>query len=468
MSIRLLLVVATLVLAPALADAQVLTGLRLVDPATREVVEASLRVDDGRIAAIGSADGAEFDPALPRVDLAGAWALPAFFDASIIGQTQVSPGHRDRLDPADTARLLRAAGIGAALDLDAAAGPAAPGRGARRLRAGPVLTAVDGVGSEIPGARTLADAAAARSVAGELLRSSSPPDRLSVIFDRSRNRRGLVPEALEAILQEAGGAAVAVYVGSWRDAEDALRAGARWLVQIPPGPVPDAVLELVRLNAPVWTPSVAVGADFMALMDDVSLRGSPALARSLPDAMRADYGEVRVPKGRLEEARLQNADRLASLAALDAAGAVLVAGSQSGGLGTAHGWSLLRELQWWWRAGLDPWTILAGATLNGPELLGRTAGFVVGAPASFTVYASSPLDSAQVLLEPSTVFVEGVAVDPGPLAAAVMHSIAEDVPHSPLPGDNAWSMVLIAIAAFSVLLFLRHLVRRAAARADAP
>jgi hypothetical protein len=270
---------------------------------------------------------------------------------------------------------------------------------------------------------------------------------------------------LEAILEEAGAIPVAVYVGTWRDVYEALEAGSRWLVQIPPGPAPEPVQELVRRTRPAWTPTVAVGTDFMALMAEEDLRNSNALARALPPPMRADYGEVRVPQGRLSEARLQNEDRLKALVALADAGAVLVAGSQSGGLGTAHGWTLLRELQWWRRAGISGWDVLAGATVHGASLLGVQSGFEVGAPANFTLYSNSPLQDAAVLFDPTTVFAGGEPMNPAVLADLVRHDLTEDVPEDPLPGGNRWSLLIIAVVGFTVLLGLRHLVKRAAANA---
>ena len=468
-----LLLITSMALAQT-ASERVVTDIRLVDPVAQEVRAVSLHLADGRIAAIGAPDGDEFPAELPRWRGEGRFALAGLFDGSVYGQTQVSPGHRDRLLPEDTARLLLAAGITTYIDLDASAeaGVRRDGsrvrEGARALRGGPVLTALDGVGSEIPGAVQLRDAEHARQFLIELLGESGGrrPDRLSVIFDRGRNRRGLVVPILEVILEEAGDLPVAVYVGTWRDAHEALDAGARWLVQIPPGPAPEPILQQVASIRPWWTPVVSVGMDFMALMADEELRIDEAFVRALPPEMRADYGQVRVPQGRLTEARLQNEDRLVALAALDSHGVRWVAGSQSGGLGTAHGWSLLREFEWWRRAGLTPWTVLLGATLNGAELMRIEAGLLEpGAQADFVLYAASPVEDAGELARPQVIFMAGELLNPASLAAAVRHSVTEEIPPDPLPGGNLWSLLIIAVAGFAVLLFLRRLVRRAAANA---
>lgn len=258
---------------------------------------------------------------------------------------------------------------------------------------------------------------------------------------------------------------VGVYVGTWRDVNDALEAGADWLVQIPPGPPPGPVLELIREKRPAWTPTVAVGMDFMALMAESTLRDSAALARALPVEMRTDYGEVRVPQSRLSETRLQNTDRLAALVALHRAGATLVAGSQSGGLGTAHGFTFARELEAWARAGVEVWDVLAGATVHGAQRLGIEAGFREGSRADFSLFAGSPLEDLGRLADPDFVFVGGRREVPRSLASRVNHSLAEDIPRNPLPGGNRWSLLIIAVVGFAVLLGLRQLIRRAAAKA---
>ena len=143
----------------------------------------------------------------------------------------------------------------------------------------------------------------------------------------------------------------------------------------------------------------------------------------------------------------------------------MIAGSQSGGLGTAHGWTLLRELEWWRRAGIGTWDILAGATVHGAARLGVPVGFATDVPANFTLYAGSPVEDPGELFRPEVVFVAGEPTEPDALASAVRHVLTEDVPENPLPGDNNWSLLIIAVVGFTVLLGLRRLVKRAAANA---
>lgn len=431
----------------------VVTDLRLLDPVNQTVRAASLHLLDGKIVAVGTADGSEWDAALPRWAGSGRFATRGFVDVSTVSSVQVSPGHRDALTAESARMLFLAAGVHRIMDLQA-------GRAtAFAAAAGPALVAPGGVGAELPGAIGLANPQAARAAVGDLIKEN--PARISVFMDRGRNRRGLDAATLAAVLEAAGTVPVAVYVGTWRDVHDALAAGARWIVQIPTGPVPPPVLEQVQSLRPMWTPALAVGTDFMALMSVDSLRTAPALVRALPEAMRADYGQVRVQQARLSAARVEQDDRLRTLVALHAAGATLTAGSQSGGLGTAHGWSLLRELQWWSRAGIDGWTILAAATQEGAG----AEGFVAGAVADFNLYAASPVDRASGYFEPEVVFVAGEPRFPDGLAARASHRLTEDIPANPLPGGNRWSLLLISVGGFGLLLFLRRLVKRAATRA---
>jgi cytosine/adenosine deaminase-related metal-dependent hydrolase len=122
-------------------------------------------------------------------------------------------------------------------------------------------------------------------------------------------------------------------------------------------------------------------------------------------------------------------------------------------------------LDWWFRAGLEPWDILASATIRGAELLGLPAGWVVGAKSDFTLYESSPATNPGVLGSPQLVFSGGVAETPDAIVAGVRHALTEEVPENPLPGGYRWSLLILAVLGFAVLLGLRHLVQRAAANA---
>jgi hypothetical protein len=438
------------------AEELLVTDVVVVDPNRRELRPAEIHVVDDRFAGIFAPGESSLPADVPRWSGEGRFALPSMLDASTFSSTQVSPGHRDTLGPDDARAIFFSFGVHRFVDLAGGIGS---------LQGGPVLTSVNGVGADIPGAVQLADVEEARLTVRELVAGQNPPHRLSVIFDRGRQRRGLAVPMLEAILAEAGSVPVGVYVGTWRDAFEALEAGADWLVQIPPGPVPEPVADLVRRTRPSWTPTVAVGMDFMALMSDAGLRESEALNRALPAEMTVDYGEVRVPQSRLSETRLQNEDRLAALLALARAGATLVAGSQSGGLGTAHGFTFARELEAWGRAGVDPWDVLAGATVHGASRLRIESGIRPGVRADFSLYAVSPVDSLGTLATPDYVFVGGRRETPRSLASRAGHSLVEDVPANPLPGGNRWSLLIIAVVGFTALLGLRQLIKRAAANA---
>lgn len=440
----------------AVADEFVVTDVVLVDPVARELRPAEIHIVDGLIRGVAVPGEARVAEDVDRWSAAGRFALPAMLDASTFSSTQVSPGHRDTLGPEDARSIFLSFGVHRFVDLSGGIGS---------LRGGPVLTAPGGVGADIPGAVELADAEQARATVRGLVEGPNRPHRLSVIFDRGRQRRGMPVPVLEAILEQAGPVPVGVYVGTWRDVDEALEAGADWLVQIPPGLPPEPVLERVRVARPTWTPTVAVGMDFMALMAESGLRDSEALARALPEEMRTDYGEVRIPQSRLTESRLQNTDRLAALAALHQAGATLVAGSQSGGLGTAHGFTFVRELEAWGQAGVNAWEVLAGATLHGAVRLGIEAGLRAGARADFSLYAESPLDDLGRLADPDFVFVGGRREVPRSLASRASHSLVEDIPANPLPGGNRWSLLIIAVVGFAALLGLRQVIKRAAANA---
>ena len=81
-----------------------------------------------------------------------------------------------------------------------------------------------------------------------------------------------------------------------------------------------------------------------------------------------------------------------SLQRLLSAGVRIVAGSDTGNLGTFQGFSLHRELYVLNRWGLSKWEALAAGTTHAYELLGLNMGLRAGADATFVVLDASPLD----------------------------------------------------------------------------
>ena len=458
------LVVLTALAGPAGASLLVLDA-RCVDVESRTVRPASVWIEDGRVRAVGGPDGSGLDLGGARpdtLDLAGRHLMPSLIDLRVYGDVQRSPGHRDSLGIDGARRLAASVGVARVVDLFST-GERTGGDAADWFGAGPLLVPREAPEAAFPGARPVDSPAMARSVIEGLPARTTP---LQVVYD-GRYARGLDAKTLQALIDAAAPRPVVVQVADWVDVRVALENGARWFAQIPTGPMPDDVRATIERRGAelTWTPQVALGLDFGTWARVDSLRRDPGLARVLPDTMREDYARLRIPQTRLGEVDARARLLSETLPFLDAAGVRLLPGSGAGAVGTAVGFSLVRELEWWIALGIDPWRALGAATLAAGEVLGVRTGFAPGAVGDFSVLAGSPLDDPTVLRAPERLILGGAVVDPGALAATVEHRVVEELPDNPLPLGGRVPLIVIVVAGFAVLLLLRRAVKRAAARA---
>jgi imidazolonepropionase-like amidohydrolase len=79
------------------------------------------------------------------------------------------------------------------------------------------------------------------------------------------------------------------------------------------------------------------------------------------------------------------------LRGLRAAGVSILAGSDTGNLGTFQGYSVHREIELMVEAGIPPWEALRAATTEAARFVGLDWGVRVGAPANLIVIAGSPV-----------------------------------------------------------------------------
>lgn len=139
--------------------------------------------------------------------------------------------------------------------------------------------------------------------------------------------------------------------------------------------------------------------------------GSAQQSRELAEASRA-AGVWNCPTMYVFSSRGTPADvlsaRRALLAALDEAGARILAGTDSGYLVPA-GIALHEELRELSEAGLTPFEVLSAATRSAAEYLGdESIGTIrVGARADLVLVSSNPLENLAVLRTPSGVMVNG-------------------------------------------------------------
>jgi len=456
-----------------------IVALALLD--RKSVEGASLLVDQGRVVVRGEADGAdlvEAHPAATIVDLDGAYLLPGLVDLRVHAGRQRSPGHVQELGPEGTSRLLSAAGVTLYLDLQLGD----VGREWRRRQVdgnsksariqigSPIITAPGGAGADLPTARLVTSTAQVDSILAKFapiggVRSSNA---ITVVYDSRSPHRQLAREILAYLLSDMRqrGTPIVVEVGNWNDAKEALSEGARYLCHLPEGDMPESLRPLVRALHPSWIPTVAVGSDFVDLIEDSSLRADPELQRLAPSELLEDYPKVRIPQARFAEVRERQRASVRNLSALDELGAQWLAGSDAGGVGTFFGWTLRRELQHWEAAGIDPWKILRGATVDAAHFLNRDYGFTPGSLADYVVLPGDPSQDLSTLDRPVAVISRGRWVDVEAMLSMVHGPIREELPPNPIPFGGRFGLFILVVLGFMVLLLLRGLVKRAVREGD--
>ena len=103
-------------------------------------------------------------------------------------------------------------------------------------------------------------------------------------------------------------------------------------------------------------------------------------------------------------------DRI-SVGKLHRAGVPILVGTDFGNPGTFVGYSLHVEMQLLEEAGLDPMTVLQGATSKAAEFLGAQRGYAVGSRADFVILDKSPLENLAHTKSISAVMLQGQLLD---------------------------------------------------------
>ena len=402
---------------------------QIVDPAARRVSRGSVVIREGRIAEVLDEAPASFEGHVIAAE--GKWLMPGLNDMHTHSYGNMAPSPagpgvlREPFGTEVTARLMLYAGATGFLDLFAPEEPFFALRdrqresglvGADIYGSGPCFTAPDGHCTEygVP-TRVIDTPEDARRELRELARRR--PDVVKLIYDHGPGGRPTVNrETMQALLAAARehGLKTVVHIGTWRDAEEVVRAGATSLTHIAPGELPDDLARLMRERGVALSATLAVYSDLVSFSDQPELLESPLLrAVASPEAIGAylsagerDWvAQLHARQRSTKQARQRNLRKLA------AAGVPLLAGTDSGNVGTFQAFSLHRELELMVEAGLTPWQVLAAATIEPGRLLGRSFGVRVGDEANLLLLDASPLDDIRNTRAISTVIHHGVVVD---------------------------------------------------------
>ena len=405
----------------ATADDLLIENARLVDPSARTVETGNLLIVDGVIG--GRPAQAPEGFAGRRLDAGGRWVMPALRDMHTHSFGNQGIGQVEFLGTPVVARRMLYAGVAAFLDLfaleDAILGLRDRQRtkglpGADIFASGPCLTATGGHCSEygVP-TRIIDTPEDARREVGEL--AAKDPDVVKVVYHHTPGAMPSIDRpTLIAAIETAREAELPtiIHVGSWEDAWHAVDAGATAITHIPRGSVVSAEMaRQIAERGTLWIPTMAVHFDRPSFSSG-ALSGDPMLKRLAAANVLASYAEPHggdhSPPADLEARRR---DRLASLAVMLDAGVPLVAGTDSGNVGTVQGYSLHREVALMVEHGVPTWDALAAATVTAGRLLGRGWGLADGDEGSVLILDASPIDDISATRSIFAVVHRGVEID---------------------------------------------------------
>jgi imidazolonepropionase-like amidohydrolase len=388
----------------AAAAPLLLSNAHIIDPLVHEEYDGYVLVDGATVVSVAKTRPPDYRG--EEVDLTGKYLIPGLVDAHVHSEGNRAPiGEPDEdFGPEETARRMLYAGVTAYLDLGLDADTIFNARQKRResaipgadiYAAGPVFIGVGRRGRG--GARVVENAAEARRELDQL--APRHPDVIKMIFDWAGGRRLLSAEAMRALVEHASelGLKTIVHIGTWENARLAAEAGPTAITHLDDNAViPPEVAQAMGAKGIFSIPTMAVQQDFLNILEDHRILDSPLLHAVASHAVIESYRALD-PVGFADcpTCKWQREGRNyygISLQRLLSAGVRIVAGSDTGNLGTFQGFSLHRELYVLNRWGLSKWEALAAGTTHAYELLGLNMGVRAGADATFVVLDASPLD----------------------------------------------------------------------------
>lgn len=342
------------------ANDVLIRDVRVFDGA-RVLSTTNVLVIDGRIAAVGGKFDAPKD--IRTVDGRGKTLLPGLIDSHVHSWGEAQ---RDALRFGVTTELDMLGDWNRLSALKTARASLARTEDADLWSAGAAVTAPGGHGTQygmkVPVLEPGADAGA--FVAARLAEGS---DYIKIIVEdfsaHSDTRRipTISPEQVRAAIAAAHGrkALAVVHVSRLRDGRIAVDGGADGLVHMFGEPGDAAFVAAAKRRKAFVVPTLSVLATMAQagegkrLGEDVRLR--PWLTTAQADALKASFGAAEPKPAVL-------ADAMKNVRDLHAAGVDILAGTDAGNPGTAHGVSMHGELDLLVRSGLTPVQALAAAT----------------------------------------------------------------------------------------------------------
>jgi imidazolonepropionase-like amidohydrolase len=394
-------------------------GVRVFD-GTRVIPEATVVVRDGLIAAVGA--DAEVPTGATLAGRPGTTLIPGMIDAHTHTSSAEQLKSAAIFGVTTELDMFTMASLAAQRRAEQAAGKA-EGR-ADLLSAGTLVTAPGGHGTEygfkIP---TIALAAEAENFVKARIAEGS--DYIKIVYDDGAavglHWNTIAEPTLAAVIRaaRAGGKLTVVHALPREFARRAVAAGADGLAHLwIDKPVDDAFVRLAVERRVFIIPTLTVLDSISGAPGRATLADDPALAPYLTGdearMLRARFPRPVVPA----DARQIPHD---ALKALKAAGVRILAGTDCGNRGTAHGASLHRELELLVAAGLTPAEALAAATALTADAFGLTdRGRVTrGVRADLVLIDGDPTADIRATRKIVGVWKQGHAIDRDAYRAAI-------------------------------------------------
>ncbi len=381
-----------------------LSNAHLVDPELQQEYLGHVLIEDDRVVAVTQALPEQFRG--EQIDLTGKYLIPGLVDAHVHSEGNRAPvGEPDEtFGPDETARRMLYAGVTAYLDLGLDPDVIFDARSRQRngsligadiYAAGPVFI---GLPLRGPHASALSAETVEQGIAALDALAAKRPDVIKLIFDWAGGKHTMSAQVMRALVAHARelGLKTVVHIGTFENARLAAEAGPSAITHLDDNAAfPAEVAAAMAAKHIVSIPTMAVQQDFLNILEDHRLLDNALLSAVAGKRLIESYrGLDPVGYADCPTCRWQREGRKyygVSLGRLVEADVPIVAGSDTGNLGTFQGFSLHRELWLLERWGVPRWTALASATAAAYRFLGLNMGFKRGADATFVVLDASPL-----------------------------------------------------------------------------
>lgn len=406
------------------------TGGRVVDPATQEIRSENILIRDGKIIATFHGEPEEVEADV--FDASGKWIIPGLIDLHVHSYGNQGPNYTfDAPGTAGVANRTLYAGVTGFLDLfgdenglvqlrqEQAKGALG---GADIYASLSCLTAPKGHCTEygIP-TRTMTTPDEARAAVADL--ATKAPNVIKIVYSPGSETPSIDKPTLFAAVAEANkqGLKSVVHIETWQGVRDVIEAGATAVTHVPYEDMPGDIPQLMASHGVVLIPTMTLHTDFAAFMFEPEVLDTP-LAKALAAPAIIDIYRNEEVLARYNERKQAYAkrtqDTLWKVKAMADAGVTILAGTDAGNWGTIQGYSLHRELMRFVEAGLSPWDALAAATTRAGAFLQQNVGVSANDAASLVVLDSNPIEDIRSTQKITAVIHRGKLVDRAGLLAS--------------------------------------------------